>query len=124
MVSRMSELTKYTGSCHCGRVRFEASADLTGELVTCNCSICSRTGAIMAFIPGAQFELVAGDDALTDYQFNKKQIHHLFCSTCGVRPFARGATPDGGEMVALNVRCIEGLDLRALRTTSYDGRSV
>ncbi len=120
----MGDLTKYTGSCHCGRVRFEASADLTGELMTCNCSICSRTGAIMTFIPAGQFTLLSGDDALTDYQFNKKHIHHLFCSTCGVRPFARGATPDGGQVVALNARCLEGVELGALKTKEYDGRSL
>mgnify|MGYP006170693691 CR=1 FL=1 len=40
-----------------------------------------------------QFTLLKGDDALTDYQFNKHIIHHNFCSVCGVGSFAHGKRP-------------------------------
>ncbi len=113
----------YTGSCHCGAVRFEANADL-GQTITCNCSICRRTGAILAFVPASDFTLVSGADALSDYQFNKKTVHHLFCKTCGVRPFGRGIGPDGREMVAINVRCLDDVDLAALRPVAFDGASL
>jgi len=56
----------------------------------CNCSICSRTGALLSFVPASAFTLEKGDDSLTDYQFKRKNIHHLFCKVCGVRSFARG----------------------------------
>ncbi len=62
-------------------------------------------------------------DALTDYLFNKKVIHHMFCSTCGLRSFARGATPDGKATYAVNLRCVDDLDVGALKTTFFDGRS-
>ena len=124
MLGPMSELTDYKGSCHCGKVRFEVQADLTGTLATCNCSICSRTGALMAFVPETHFKVLEGADALSDYQFGKKHIHHLFCSHCGVRPYGRGASPGGGEMYMINVRCLEGVDLGALKSKEYDGRSL
>src|SRR5688572_4938554 len=85
----MPEPKTYTGSCHCGNVRFEVSADLS-TVNACNCSMCSRAGYLLAFVPAAQFKLLAGEDAQSDYQFNKKVIHHLFCKTCGVRSFGRG----------------------------------
>ena len=113
----------YTGGCHCGRVRYEAKLDLDGRLVTCNCSICSKTGSVLAFTPEENFKLLQGEDALTDYLFNKKVIHHMFCSTCGLRSFARGATPDGKAMYAVNLRCVDDLDVGALKTTFFDGRS-
>jgi hypothetical protein len=119
----MSDAKTYQGSCHCGKVRFEIEADL-GTLTACNCSICSRTGARLAFIPAAQFKLLSGDDAQTDYQFGKKHIHHLFCSTCGVRSFARGKTKDGGEIRAINVRCLEGVEAEALPVRHFDGKSL
>lgn len=113
----------YTGSCHCGQVRFQATTDLARTL-SCNCSICSRLGYVLSFIPATQFRLLSGEDALTDYQFNKKRIHHLFCSTCGIHPFARSTGPDGKETVAVNLRCLEGVDLEALTPQKFDGKSL
>ncbi len=120
----MSELNTYTGGCHCGQVRYEVKADLSGAAIVCNCSICSKTGAILAFAPAEQFTLLSGEDVLTDYQFNKKQIHHLFCSACGIRSFGRGTTPDGREMRAINVRCLDGVDIDALKIMKVDGKSL
>ncbi len=90
----------------------------------CNCSICSRGGWLLAFVPDDSFRLVSGGEQLTDYQFGKKHIHHLFCRTCGVRPFSRGAGKDGKEMFALNLRCIEGLDSTKLPVETFDGASL
>ena len=88
----MADLKTWTGGCHCGRVRYEAELSLDG-IVACNCSICQKRGSLLAFVPQSQFRLLAGEDALTDYQFNKKVIHHLFCATCGVASFAHGEKP-------------------------------
>ena len=78
----------------------------------------------MTFIPGAHFTLTKGEDALTDYQFAKKSIHHRFCRTCGVRSFGDGAGPDGQTMVMVNLRCVDDFDTSGLPTQQYDGRSV
>jgi hypothetical protein len=119
----MTEIKTYAGGCHCGKVRFEVQADLT-RVIACNCSICSKVGWLLAFAPKAHFSLLSGEDALSDYQFNKKHIHHQFCSSCGVRSFSHGAAPDGQEMVAINVRCLEGVDLEALEVARFDGKSL
>jgi hypothetical protein len=120
----MGESKEYAGGCHCGRVRYRVNLDLSSPLVTCNCSMCKRMGSILAFAPGSQFTLERGEDALTDYQFNKKVIHHLFCASCGIRSFARGETPDGKPMCAINVRCLDGVDPTTLKTTQFDGASA
>jgi hypothetical protein len=118
----MSEAKSFSGSCHCGKVRFEATADLA-QVISCNCSICSRAGYLLAFVAEDRFRLLSGENDLSDYQFHKRVIHHLFCSTCGVRPFARGTANDGKPMYAVNVRCLDGVDLDALNITKVDGRS-
>ena len=59
-------------------MRYEAESDLA-QVVDCNCSICMKRGALWAFVKAPQFKLIQGEDALTDYQFGKKKIHHLFC---------------------------------------------
>jgi hypothetical protein len=119
----MPEAAAYSGGCHCGAVRFEATADLS-KVISCNCSICTQRGLLLTFVPAGQFKLLSGDDRLTDYQFAKKRIHHLFCSGCGVESFARGSMPDGSPMVAVNVRCLEGVDVSGLKPKPFDGRSL
>jgi hypothetical protein len=119
----MGEERTYTGGCHCGAVRYRVTLALEGA-ITCNCSICSKTGTMLAFAPASKFELQSGEGVLTDYQFGKKHIHHLFCSRCGVRSFARGAMPNGDPVAAVNVRCLDGVELEKVPTKSFDGRSV
>ena len=119
----MTDTKNYSGGCHCGQVRYDVTADLTA-VIACNCSICTTRGALWTFVPPENFALRAGSDDLVDYQFNKKVIHHLFCGKCGVGSFSRGTAPDGKEMIAINVRCLDGVDLDALRPVPFDGRSL
>jgi hypothetical protein len=119
----MSESKTYRGSCHCGNVKYEVELDLSGPVMACNCSMCGRTGSLMAFVPEDKFELRSGAESLTDYQFHTKQIHHLFCSQCGVRSFARGVGPGGVAMSMINVRCLEDVDPLALEVKRWDGKS-
>lgn len=107
----------YHGSCHCGVVSYEVEAEFT-EGMTCNCSHCKRKGMLLTFVPKAQFALKTGEDSLTTYHFNKKQIDHVFCKICGVQSFAQS-----GDMVAINLSCIEGLDTDALQIQKVDGKN-
>jgi hypothetical protein len=118
----MAESKNFSGGCHCGLVRFDVTADLS-RVIACNCSICTKRGALWTFVPPEQFALRAGADELVDYQFNKKVIHHLFCRRCGVGSFSRGHPPGGSEMVAINVRCLDGIELESLSPEPFDGRS-
>lgn len=122
----MAKVESRSGGCHCGTVRFEADLDLA-KVIACNCSICEKRGALFSFIPASAFKLLSGQDSLKDYQFAqfpKKKIHHLFCSTCGVNAFSRGSTPDGSEMIAINVRFVDGIDLAGLSPEPFDGKSL
>lgn len=113
----------HQGGCHCGQVRFEAELELEG-LLTCNCSICGKTGAIMAFIPREKLKVLSGEEQLTDYQFGKRRIHHLFCSVCGVRGYGEGPGPDGKPWAMVNVRCLDGVDVHVLPVERrHDGRA-
>jgi len=114
---------KYTGSCHCQKVKFEVELTIK-EVLACNCSICQRKGTLLAFAPASQFKLLSGEGALTDYQFGKKSLHHYFCSTCGVTSFASGKMPDGTPTRAINVRCLDGVDISTIKIKNFDGRSL
>ncbi|MHB8416612.1 MAG: GFA family protein [Myxococcales bacterium] len=118
----MADAKTYEGSCHCGKIAYQATADLSGAM-ECNCSICSRKGAIMTFVPAEKFRLISGEGAATDYQFGKKAIHHFFCPTCGIHAYARGTGRDGQPMYMLNVRCLAGVEPWSLQPQHFDGRS-
>ena len=114
----------YSGSCQCGNVRYEVQMDL-GEVLACNCSRCGRLGALLAFAPATQFKLLSGAADLTKFEFNKHMIQHQFCSTCGIQPFAIGTHPKtGAKMAAINVRCLDGVDVDSLKVRKVDGKSL
>jgi len=119
----MPETRTYTGGCHCGKIRFEVKTELD-RVLSCNCSICSKAGWLLAFVPTESFTLQSGAEVLSDYQFAKKRIHHLFCPDCGIHPFGRGIAPDGRDTWAVNARCLEGIDVEALAVTRFDGKSL
>lgn len=114
----------YTGACHCGAVRFQASLDLSRGTIRCNCSICRKSRTWLAAVDGADFQLLSGAAQLADYQFARRQIHHHFCKHCGVKVFGR-MSDAGKDSVAIVVSCLEGLsdaELAALPITYLDGR--
>jgi hypothetical protein len=97
----------YTGSCHCGAVRFEADIDLTQPTYRCNCSICRRNRFWPAIVKPENFRLIGGKDDLTLYLFNTKKNEHHFCKHCGVRPFGIGEMQPGVKIYGVNLGCLD-----------------
>ena len=115
-------VSKHRGSCHCGAVKYTVELDVSAPTISCNCSMCGRSGTLLQFVSPDQFRLESGETNLTDYQFNKHVVHHMFCRTCGIKPFARGQGPKG-PTIAINLRCLEDVDVGALNLTHYDGKN-
>jgi hypothetical protein len=110
-----------SGSCHCGAVRFTVEGGMD-QVIECNCSHCSRKGLLLWFVPCGALSIDAGADTLATYTFNKHVIQHRFCPACGCQPFAVGRMPDGSETAAINVRCLDDVDLGSIERTPVNGR--
>ena len=119
----MADAETRRGGCHCGAVRYTVELDREASALSCNCSMCAKAGTLLSFVPAERFHRERGEDATGDYLFNTQHIHHLFCRTCGIKSFARGKGRDGREMVAVNVRCLDGFEPEQFRVTPVDGRS-
>ncbi|MDR7268694.1 hypothetical protein J2X20_001323 [Pelomonas saccharophila] len=110
------------GSCHCGRIKFEVEGEPASAL-SCNCSICQRKGSLLWFVPRGALRLLTPEEDASSYTFNQHVIRHRFCPTCGMHPYGEGKGPDGSAMAAINLRCLEDIELKAVPITEYDGRS-
>lgn len=115
--------TTHQGSCHCGKVAFEVDGDIDSAL-SCNCSICHRKGSLLWFVPRTSLKLLTPDENVSTYTFNKHVIKHFFCTTCGIHPFGEGADPQGNAIAAINLRCVDNIDLAAIPVKHYDGRAI
>ena len=113
----------YKGSCHCGRIAFQVEGTLNAA-TSCNCSICQRKGTLMWFVPREQLKLLTPDENASTYTFNKHVIKHRFCPNCGMHPYGEGVDRKGNAMAAINIRCLEGIELGNVPVTQFDGRSL
>ena len=114
---------RYTGSCHCGKVRYEVEGEVDGALA-CNCSMCSRRGSLLWFVPREMLKLLTDESDLGTYLFNKHVIQHRFCPACGIHAFGEAPRPDGQRMAAVNLRTLEDFDLDKVPVKHFDGRSL
>ena len=95
----------YTGSCHCGTIKFQVEAPESVEVERCNCSICRKSGYLHLIVPLSQFRLLSGQDNITIYAFNTGVAQHTFCTTCGIKPFyTPRSNPDG---IDININCLD-----------------
>ena len=122
----------YTGSCHCGRVRFEVDAEIDHVRV-CDCSICHRRGALNFRVPREALRLLGPWEALSLYEWGTKTAKDYFCPVCGILPFRRPGDPAPHELQegvvpfdgwAVNVRCLDGVDVEALPVRKIHGRRI
>jgi hypothetical protein len=111
----------YQGSCHCGTVRFTVDAAIA-ELTTCDCSLCVKRNALMTRVPDTALKVVAGEDALTLYEWNTRRAKHYFCRHCGIYVFHRKrAMPDH---FGVNVFCLQGFDVASVPVRATEGANM
>jgi hypothetical protein len=102
------DIKEIDGACHCGTVRFHVR--LTDGLHTarrCTCSYCRMRGAVAVSANLDGITILAGEEALSLYQFNTKTAKHYFCSKCGV--YTHHQRRSNPNQYGVNVACLEGL---------------
>ncbi|WP_028918539.1 GFA family protein [Pseudoxanthomonas suwonensis] len=103
------------GSCHCGAVRYRATLDLAAGTGKCNCTYCSKIRNWSA--TPKDFELLQGEELLGDYakDWGEGNIHHRFCSRCGVTVYGHGYIPQaGGAFISVQVNTLDDASIDEL----------
>ena len=116
-------MTKYLGSCHCGGVQFQIETELSlGPYFRCNCSLCSRKGAVMGAAPRSSLSVTAGADLMSTYTWNTQEAQHYFCKVCGI--YTHHAMRGEIGTVGVNMACIHDFDIYALGNVEVsDGKT-
>ncbi len=114
----------YSGSCHCGAIKFSYEGDEITAGLRCNCSICSRKGAMMSpeAIPEDAFKVEANAEDLGLYQFDSRIARHYFCRRCGIYTHNETARMPGHYRV--NLGCVDDLDTSGFEVTVFDGKNL
>ena len=101
----------YRGSCHCGKLRFEADLDLEQGTGKCNCSYCWKARGWTIGIKPDAFRLLSGKADAGEYGFRQdSDNHHVFCKNCGVRVYTYGYVKEiGGDYVSVALSTLDDL---------------
>lgn len=115
---------RYEGSCHCGAVNFSFESEKITKGLKCNCSICSRKGAMMSsfVIPEQDLKINADENILGLYQFGTKTAKHFFCKNCGIYTFHETARAPGNYRV--NLGCLKNIDTFEMEFDVFDGKHL
>ena len=114
----MTKMRTFEGGCHCRRVRFRVATDKT-TVYACNCSICAMKGFVHLIVPPAQFELLSGEEDLSEYRFGTRTARHRFCRHCGVQSYYTPRSHPND--VSVNVRCLDTGQEDGFDVQPFDG---
>ncbi|EHQ9271260.1 GFA family protein [Vibrio parahaemolyticus] len=122
----------YSGSCHCGLIKFEVLADID-HLRECNCSICIRRGALNFRVPKENLTVLTPLTNASLYQWGSWSAEDYFCPKCGILPFRKPSKLTEAEIAAgkveftgwaVNARCLNDLSLSEVPVVKIDGASL
>ena len=101
------------GRCHCGAIVLDITlSDGLSSARRCDCSFCSRRGAIAVTAPLNGIKILQGADNLTLYQFNTNTAKHWFCKTCGI--YTHHQRRSNPNEYGVNVAILDGINPRDL----------
>ena len=122
----------FQGSCHCGAIRFEIDAEID-HVRSCDCSICSKRGALIFRVPEADFRLLTPSDSAFIYRWGSMTGADHICRTCGIMPFRRPGHPSREERErgiepfhgwGINTRCLDDFDPEGVPVRKIAGSAI
>lgn len=95
-----------TGSCLCGRVAYEADAEIDG-VIHCHCETCRKAHgsafSSLAGVPRDRFRWVRGEELLKAFESSPGKVRR-FCGECGSQITAERA---GKDTIMLRLGCLD-----------------
>ncbi|WP_423820564.1 GFA family protein [Salinisphaera sp. SPP-AMP-43] len=103
-----SDNARLEGRCHCGSVVFRVRlSDGLRTARRCDCSYCQMRGYVAVSAELNEFEITAGAQWLSLYQFGTQTAQHYFCSRCGIHTHHRRRSKP--TQYGVNAACLDGI---------------
>ena len=117
----------FHGSCHCGKIKFEANIDLAQGSTKCNCTFCRKNSFWSVKVPKKDFELISGEDSFTKYSSNSQIGDYIFCKVCGSMLFGLTKLSEWTkEGATINVSSLDDITIEEMNSIPikyYEGKS-
>jgi|SRR5215217_4333421 len=118
----MNQTAKHHGSCLCGDVQFEVELDWS-KGSRCNCSLCTKLGAVGSIVKPAAFTLLSPEDKSSSFTRTPEIGRRFFCARCHTYCYGSGHLDVlGGDFVSVNLNCLDGFDVSQAELIHWDGR--
>lgn len=114
-------------SCHCKATQFEVTHP-PKDVNSCNCSLCTKRGALWAYYAEAEFKLTTAPDRVSTYQWGDYMMKLHYCAICGCATYNEGPTWVGRELdftrttIGVNARLFDDFDLDQVPIRYSDNR--
>ena len=108
------------GSCHCGKITI-ILAKQPDYLNDCNCSLCSKLGAIWGYVDSADVQIVGETIAYTRQDRGQPSVRAYFCGCCGATTHWSPMPHVPQDRMGINVRLFAAGDLTGIVLHYPDG---
>ncbi|HEX7760078.1 MAG TPA: GFA family protein [Caulobacteraceae bacterium] len=114
-------------SCHCGATQFTVETP-PEQVASCNCSFCSKRGALWAYYSPAQFKLTTARDRVSTYQWGSYTVQHHYCGVCGCGTYSESPDWSTGKpdftnpRIGVNARLFDDFALEAVPVRHMNGK--
>ena len=106
-------------SCHCGKVKIQIP-NSTEKVTSCNCSVCTRYGALWAYFEPINVTVNCDKDALGSYSWGDKTIEFKHCKSCGCITHYTPTDCGNKDRMAVNFRLVPANILKSVKIRYFD----
>jgi len=107
-------------SCHCGNISLQTE-QLPATVTACNCSICSRLGALWAYFQPSDVSVSHKFKTPASYMWGDKDIAFHHCPLCGCSTHYTTTEKCDSQRLAINARMFSGELLEDISIRNFDG---
>lgn len=108
-------------SCHCQKIILSIEAEIPESLTSCNCSLCSKYGGLLAYFPKSKVQTNFNEDDIIKYSRDEKNIEFILCKTCGCFSHWRPLNDQTIENMGFNARLFQDINLSQVKVRLFDG---
>jgi hypothetical protein len=110
-----------TGTCHCGAVTITL-ADKPEYLFDCDCSNCSKHGALWGYFAPADVKVSGKTVSYTHPERERPSSNIHFCGTCGCTTHWSPTVHISQDMMGANMRLFDSEELSGIPLHFPDGK--